>query len=184
MATPLYDASVPVFKNGLNVLKNILTKAIEHYGAKTTEEIIKATLIEDMLPLPAHVQVASNIAKASMVRVTGISSIESWPDNEDTVEKLIERCEKTIALLDTFTPDQLNSGTENRVRIDFRAGEMKGNSLDANAQEYLYSYGLPFFFFHLQVVYSILRMKGVPLGSADFLKPYVGRHLVPTASLS
>lgn len=49
-------------------LRNILSKAIEHYGSNATAEIMNATLIQDLKPLVAHVHLSSNIAKKNLSR--------------------------------------------------------------------------------------------------------------------
>ncbi|KAI8238872.1 hypothetical protein K4K55_002477 [Colletotrichum sp. SAR 10_96] len=102
----LYNASIPQFKIGLTVLSRILTKAALHFPS-SPNEILKATLIEGMLPLPGHVLLVSNIAKKSLTRTAGIQ-VDVWPDDEDTVDKLIARCERTIAMLDTVAPEDVD----------------------------------------------------------------------------
>lgn len=103
---------------------------------------------------------------------TGLTP-EVWEDNEDTVEKLIERCDKTIALLEGVAPEQLNGREDERVEM--QVGPLK---MEMSVREQLFRYAIPFFFFHLQFVYSILRMKGVPLGFADFMMSHIQPHLV------
>lgn len=125
-----------------------------------------------MLPLPGHVLLVSNIAKKSLTRMAGIQ-VDVWPDDEDTVEKLIARCERTIALLDSVAPRDVD-GHEGDA-VEFRLG---GYELKMTAEEYLMKYAVPFFGFHLGLVYAMLRMKGVELGFADFLMPGVGPFLV------
>lgn len=100
-------------------------------------------------------------------------SVDFWEDNEDTAEKLVGRCSRTISLLDSVTPDQVNGHEEDRVV--FKLGP---HTLSMSSREYLFRYAIPFFFFHLELVYSTLRMKGVPLGFADFLMPSIQPYLV------
>ncbi|KAK2732602.1 hypothetical protein CKAH01_08700 [Colletotrichum kahawae] len=176
---PLYNASIPHFKTGLTVLSQILTKAALHFH-DAPDEILKATLIEGMLPLPGHVLLVSNIAKKSLTRMAGIQ-VDVWPDDEeDTVEKLIARCERTIELLDTVAPRDVDGHEGDKV--EFRLG---GYELKMTAEECLMKYAVPVFGFHLGLVYAMLRMKGVELGFADFLMPGVGpfwlRRLLVTA---
>lgn len=169
--TNLYDASVPLFRKGMVTLKGLLQKAISHYGDKASE-IPNATLIGDMKPLSLHVQLCSNIAKKSLFRLGGITS-DVWEDNEDTAEKLIQRCDKTIELLDSVKPEQLNG------REDEAAGFKAGDHLDLSfsARDSLFDFSIPFFYFHAGITYSILRKEGVSLGVADFLGPYIQPHM-------
>ncbi|KAI9924665.1 hypothetical protein ASPWEDRAFT_109966 [Aspergillus wentii DTO 134E9] len=166
--TTLYEASIPTFQNGLTSLKAILTKAVEHYG-EDVSSLPSATLIDNLLPLDKHVQVASNVAKKFLERVADIPT-EVWPDTEDTAEKLIQRCQRTLDLLATVTPAQID-GLEEK-RIEFSLGQH--HHLVMSAKEYVLRYAVPFFFFHTQLAYSILRAKGVPIGYADFLMPHIG----------
>lgn len=39
--------------------------------------------------------------------------------------------------------------------------------------KYVQGFVLPNFFFHITTAYSILRMKGVPLGKRDYLTPFL-----------
>ncbi|ETS78718.1 hypothetical protein PFICI_08571 [Pestalotiopsis fici W106-1] len=167
----LYDASIPVFKSGLISLKGILAKGIAHYGSASAD-IPKETLIEDLIPLASHVKLVSNIAKKTLTRIAGIQT-EAWADDEDTAEKLIERCERTIALLESVDPKDIcgHEGDE----VEFSVGRY---NLKMTSKEYVLKYAVPFFFFHLELAYSILRMKGVPLGFADYLLPHLESHLV------
>ena len=97
-----------------------------------------------------------------------------WEDNEDTAEKLIQRCDKTIALLDSVKPEQLNGHEEEKA--DFKIGNVLEMKL--NARESLFDFSLPFFFFHATLAYSILRKEGVPLGFRDFMGPYSDSYVV------
>ncbi|KAI6854355.1 hypothetical protein KC343_g4403 [Hortaea werneckii] len=167
----LYDASIPTFRNGMVALNDILAKACDHFGANSTE-IAQATLISDLRPLAGHVQLCSNIAKKSLTRSAEIPT-EVWRDDEETGEELVERCRRTIKLMDSVTPDQVNGHEADSV--DFVLGPYR---LAMTSKEYILRYGVPFFFFHLELVYSILRMKGVPLGFIDFLGPHIERFMV------
>lgn len=169
--TSLYDASVPLFRKGMVSIKGVLEKAVAHYGDKASE-IPNATLISDMRPLSLHVQLCSNIAKKSLSRMAGIQ-FEVWEDNEDTAQKLIERCDKTIALLDSVKPEQLNGREEERA--DFSVGNHF--EMQCNARESLFNFSLPFFYFHAGLTYSILRKEGVPLGFKDFMGSYIDGHI-------
>ncbi len=49
----------------------------------------------------------------------------------------------------------------------------KMGSLNLPAKDYIFNYALPNFFFHVQTAYSILRLKGVPLGKSDYLTAFM-----------
>lgn len=98
----------------MTTLKNIITKAIDYYGPNASE-ILNATLIEDLRPLLGHAPPFLQHSQKSLTRMAGIHT-EFWDDNEDTPEKLIDRCERTIMLFSSVSPDQLN-GHEDRVEM-------------------------------------------------------------------
>ncbi|KAF5260833.1 hypothetical protein FOXYS1_8503 [Fusarium oxysporum] len=91
----LYDISVVLLQRGMSTLANILKKASEHTDAASFPA---AKLYEDTLPLSSQVQRASNTAKSSISRLTGVEA-EAWDDSEKTLDELIAWCEKTVSLL-------------------------------------------------------------------------------------
>ncbi|KAJ6787719.1 hypothetical protein PWT90_03467 [Aphanocladium album] len=153
----LYNVSVGVFTRGTIVLIDLLKKAVEHGNA---DSLPSATLIEDMKPLSFHVQSVWNTANLSLKRF-GIESVESWDDEGPvTMSQLIERAEKLKAFLEGIDPVSLQGKDRMEMKV---MGEMR------TGRHFILSLGMPNFFFHLQTVYSILRMKGVPLGKDDYL---------------
>ena len=64
MNHPMYTASVPVFKQILNSLDAILTKAEEHASTKKIDAsvFLQARLSPDMFPLIRQVQIAADFA--------------------------------------------------------------------------------------------------------------------------
>ncbi|KAI2792106.1 hypothetical protein POX_b02142 [Penicillium oxalicum] len=60
--TSIYGASIRNFKAGLIILKDILPKAITHYGPHSAG-ILTTTLIDDLRPLIGYVYWCSNIAQ-------------------------------------------------------------------------------------------------------------------------
>jgi hypothetical protein len=73
MAITMYQASAPVFIKILGNLKAILEKAAAHAAAKKIDEsvFVDARLYPDMLPLSAQVQIASDMARGTMARLSG-----------------------------------------------------------------------------------------------------------------
>ncbi|TQV92390.1 hypothetical protein V2A60_007082 [Cordyceps javanica] len=156
----LYNVSVGVFTRGTIVLIDLLNKATQH---KDADSFPSATLIEDMKPLNFHVQSVWNTANLSLKRF-GINSMEVWEDEGPvTMAELIGRAEKLKGFLDSVQPGEM----EGKEKM-----EMKGMGKMSTGKRFILSLGMPNFFFHLQTVYSILRMKGVPLGKEDYLTPW------------
>ncbi|KAK9415992.1 hypothetical protein SUNI508_09952 [Seiridium unicorne] len=155
----IYDISVGTYIGGLTVLVNILKKAALQPDADT---LPSASLIEDMLPLSFQVQSVSNSVSVSLKRLLK-TDIQSWEDNETTMEQLIERAENTLSLLKNMDPKTLMGAEKNVCKV---AGE------EMTGRQFILDFAMPNLFFHLQTAYAILRMKGVPLGKGDFMGPW------------
>jgi hypothetical protein len=166
MTFSIYDASAPVFVNSLRNMSAWLDKA----GAEKPEgELIEARLAPDMRPLPAQFQMASDSAKNAIGRLAGIEA-PSMADTETSFAELKERCDRTIAFIESVDRAQLEGAEDREVELRFPNG--MGYRFSGSA--YLTDFALPNFFFHVTTAYAILRNAGVPLGKPDFLQ-----HLGP-----
>ncbi|MBK6957678.1 MAG: DUF1993 domain-containing protein [Nitrosomonas sp.] len=167
MTTPyMYKTSIPVFKQLLNSLSTILTKA-EAYAAEKKFEpavLLNARLYPDMFPLIRQVQVAADFAKSVSARLAGVE-VPVYEDNEQTFTDLQARISKTLSFIESLTPAQFE-GSETR-EIVLRPGTPKEKKLVGH--NYLINYGLPQFFFHVTTAYAILRHNGLAVGKGDFM---------------
>jgi hypothetical protein len=169
MTISMYAASVPVFKQMLNSLKDILSKAEAHATEKKIEPnaLLQARLFPDMLPLTRQVQIATDFAKGVSARLAGVD-VPAYEDTEQSFADLQARIAKTLAFIDALTPGQID-GSEQR-EVVLRAGTPKEQKFVG--QSYLLHYGLPQFFFHVTTAYSILRHNGIEIGKRDFMGSY------------
>ena len=82
MSLSMYKVSAPVFARGLRVMASLLRKAQAHAeeSGKVPETLLSARLADDMLPLTAQVQRASDTSKLSIERLTGKPPVgtRSW----------------------------------------------------------------------------------------------------------
>ncbi|MFC5473428.1 DUF1993 domain-containing protein [Paraherbaspirillum soli] len=166
MTISMYSASIPVFKQMLNAMNDVLVKAEAHATEKKIEPnaLLQARLFPDMLPLVRQVQIAADFAKSVPARLAGIE-VPSYEDNEQTFAELHARIAKTLAFIDGLSAAQID-GSEG-LEIVLRPGTPKEKKL--SGQAYLLSYGLPQFFFHVTTTYAILRHNGVEIGKRDFM---------------
>ncbi|MBB3457049.1 hypothetical protein FHT86_005360 [Rhizobium sp. BK313] len=161
----MYRFSVPVFQRGLANLSTYLDK-IEAYAAeKGTDpnELVGARLVDDMLPLSGQFQRATDSAKLAIARLTGIDA-PRFEDNETTVAELRERLKKTEDFLATITAETME-GSESR-EVTIAPG---GNKTVLSGEDYLASFALPNFFFHVTTAHGILRSRGLPVGKMTYL---------------
>lgn len=169
MTISMYSASVPVFRQLLAALADVLAKASAHAAAKKIEPgvLLQSRLFPDMFPLLRQVQVACDFAKGVAGRLAG-AELPSFEDNEQTFDDLQARIAKTLAFLDGLDA-QAFEGAEARP-IVLRPGTPKERTLDGHA--YLLAYGLPQFFFHVTTAYAVLRHCGVEIGKRDYMGTY------------
>jgi hypothetical protein len=166
MTFSIYEASVPMFAAGLRNMRNWLDKA----AAEGDESaLIAARLAPDMRPLPAQFQLASDSAKNSIGRLTGTEA-PSMEDNEASFAELRDRCDRTIAYIESVDPGLLEGSEDREVTIRFPGGM----GYRFSGRDYLTGFALPNFYFHVTTAYAILRAAGIALGKPDYMQ-----HLGP-----
>ena len=162
MPFDIYRASAPVFISALGNMRTWLDLAAE---AKPEAELFEARLADDMKPLPAQYQFASDSSKNAIARLAGIEP-PAMPDTEASFADLRERCDKTIAFIESVGPEALADGASREVVMKFP----NGTGYRFTGEDYLTRFALPNFYFHVSMAYAILRAAGVPLGKPDFLR--------------
>jgi hypothetical protein len=165
MTLSMYQASVPVFIRQLNALAVILGKAEAHATEHKIDPaaFLQARLYPDMFALPRQVQIATDAAKGAAGRLAGVD-LPVFEDVETTFPELIARCNRTVAFLDGLTAAQIDGTEDKKIVL-----KMRDSSIDFVGQQYLLGFAMPNFYFHISMVYAILRHNGVQVGKRDFL---------------
>ena len=165
----MYDASVPVFKQLLTALNDILNKTQKHIASQaiTPDSLLQASLFPDMFNFTRQVQIATDFAKGVTCRLAGLE-VPAYEDNEVSFDELQARVEKTLQFLGNIKPEEIN-GSED-IEIITRPGTPKERKF--NGLTYLLHYGLPQFFFHVTTAYDILRSQGIEIGKKDYMGTY------------
>lgn len=165
MPINLYQVSIPMLIHGLNTLSTLLDKAEQHAEAHQLDhqQLLSARLYEDMFPLTGQIQRASDTAKATASRLSGVAA-PAFADEEASFDDLQARINKTIVFLEAIPADAINGQEERPVTM-----KLRGEDHTMTAQQYLTGFGLPNFLFHVTTAYGILRNQGVKLGKMDFL---------------
>lgn len=168
MSISIYQASVPAFVRGLNVLSALLAKGEEHVAATggVPDMLLGAQLAEDMLPLTAQIQRASDASKLCIARLCGIEA-PKFEDNEASFQQLQERIAQTIAFIESVPEAQFEGAAEREVTLTYGS-----YSQHFTGQGYLLTFALPNFYFHVTTAYGILRAQGVKIGKLDYLGPF------------
>ena len=156
----IHHASIPVFVAGLTNMKAWLAKVADREA-----ELMTAALAPDMAALPRQFQMASDTAKNAAARLTGTDA-PSMPDTEASFAELTERCDRTIAYIESFSPEAFADAATREVEMRFP----NGMGYRWTGAAFLTGFALPNFFFHVTTAYAILRANGVALGKPDFLR--------------
>jgi hypothetical protein len=162
----LYLVTAPQFSNMLGNLDRWLDKAVEYAATRSFDAnvLLQSRLAPDQFTLLKQVQVACDTSKISVSLATG-KPAPKHPDDEQNIAQLKQRIASVRGYLDGLTAADFE-GAEARV---LTPPALQGRS--AKAADYVASFSLPNFYFHVSMAYAILRHNGVPLGKKD----YIGR---------
>lgn len=166
MSVPaLYQESVPVLTSFLTNLQSILQKAQQHVSEHKLDEaaLLQARLFPDMFPFVRQVQIACDAAKGGVARLAGVE-IPKFPDVETSFAELISRVEQTRAFVASVPVQAFESSAERQIVLQF--GDWRR---EFNGAEFLRTWSLPNFYFHITTAYGLLRHNGVALGKMDYL---------------
>ncbi len=168
MTTSLYDATVPSFLQQLHSLDAQLAKA-EQFCAEQNlgEEVIQsARIVDDMLPFPHHVRYGYG---HSIKAIEAIKAGNYSPDFSDPIATFAEQralIASTVAALNALSADEVNALADKDVSFTIPEMDVR---MDFTGEDFLLSFALPNFFFHVTTAYNLMRAKGVPIGKGDFL---------------
>jgi Uncharacterized protein conserved in bacteria len=111
MSLSMYSASVPVLKQMLTALSEVLAKAEAHATEKKIDPaaLLGARLFPDMFPLVRQVQIAADFAKGISSRLSN-TEVPSWPDNPQAgFAELQELLTKALAHVGSFSAEQFEA---------------------------------------------------------------------------
>ncbi|MBG6071545.1 MULTISPECIES: DUF1993 family protein [unclassified Polaromonas] len=169
MTSPIYTASIPVFKQMLGGLSGVLSKAEAHAAAKKIDPnaLLQARLYPDMFALLRQVQVASDFAKSVSARLAGVE-VPKLADDEQTFADLQARIATVLAFIEGLDASLFAEAATREIVT--QAGTPKEKRF--TGESYIFNYGLPHFFFHTTTAYAILRHNGVEVGKKDYIGTY------------
>lgn len=148
-------------------LKNIetwLDKAEQFAAAKKLDigVLLNGRLAPDMKPLIYQVQSACDYVKAAAAWLSG-QKPPKHEDNEQTVEELRARIRKTVDFAESVSKAQYEGAKGRKVSLSWAPGKVLGG------EDYLLQMTIPNVYFHIAMVYAVLRSGGVDVGKMDFL---------------
>jgi hypothetical protein len=166
MAVSLYDATVVSFIQGLGALQGVLKVGLDHCASTGAdpEAMLDVRLYPDMAPLSYQIY-ASTSHSLDAIKATK-SGVFAPPRGAGPLPYAAwqQKVADTRAALQAFTAEEINELEGNDVVFDL--GERK---LPFTGADFLMSFSVPNFYFHMTTAYDILRMKGAPLAKQHFL---------------
>ena len=148
-------------------LKNIevwFDKAEQFAAAKQFDVgvLLSGRLAPDMKPLIYQVQSACDYVKAAAAWLSG-QTPPKHEDNEETLDELRARIRKTVDFAESVTEAQYEGAKDRKVSFSWAPGKVIGG------EDYLVQMTIPNVYFHIAMVYAVLRSGGVDVGKMDFL---------------
>lgn len=168
MAIDLYTAAVSPLSRALTRLRQVLAKGAAHAEAQSWDPavLLAMRLAPDMFPLTRQVQIATDMAKNAVARLTDTQP-PVFEDNETTFAELDARLQRAIDYLGSLSADAFVGAETRAITVPTRAY----GDLHFIGTDYLFGYVLPNVHFHSTTAYALLRHAGVPLGKADYIGP-------------
>jgi hypothetical protein len=164
MSLSTYDVTVPVFRQYLQGLSNVLAKADAHCasGAASDNEWANARLCDDMFPLSWQVALAILHSAGAVANLSG----DSYPraNGLETLAGCKAAVDAAIAYLDGVKPAALEGDLGRDITV-----QMPMSTMEFVARDYLFTFAYGNFFFHVTTAYDLLRHKGLAIGKRDFL---------------
>jgi hypothetical protein len=115
-----------------------------------------------MKPLIYQVQSACDYVKAAAAWLSG-QTPPKHEDNEKTVEELRARVRKTVAFVESVSEAQYEGAEGRKIILSWVPGKV------LCGKDYLLQMTIPNVYFHIGMVYAVLRNGGVDVGKMDFL---------------
>jgi hypothetical protein len=166
MSTSIYTASASVFERVLGGLVACMDKAAGYAEERKfgVDVLLTSRLSPDMLSFDKQVQIACDTAKFAVGRLTG-SEAPKFDDSEKTMAELRDRVMRTVAYVKSVPASKFEGAAMRDVELPRRGAEPRR----FKGEDYLNSFALPNFYFHVTTAYALMRHNGVPLGKLDFL---------------
>lgn len=160
----MYYDSFRQMKKLLGQLDAWLAAAIAHAEAKKVDPsvFLGLRLVLDQFPFARQVQITCDTAKLGASRLTG-KDAPAHPDTEQTLPELRARVSSVIAFLDGLTAKDFEGAATRSITQPRWEGKVMTGA------DYFVEHAQPNFFFHLTLVYELLRHNGVSLGKRDYL---------------
>ena len=161
-----YKLTVVQFSKMLKNLSAILEKAEAFAAIKKVDMsvLLNSRLSVDQFNLIRQVQIACDISKLGVARLTGKEgSVPKHEDNETTLAELQARIQSVLDYLAGFSEaDFADAGTRTITQPRWEGKTLTG-------EQFAIEWAIPNVHFHVTTAYAILRHLGVEVGKKDYL---------------
>ena len=166
MSVSLSNVSLDTYIQMVSAASNIIEKAEEFCKENNidTQDIVEMQLYKDMAPFTFQVfSIVHHSVGAIDALKTGEFGPPKMPDNLnfENCKNMLKEAEKNLMNINPSEIDNL-AGQE----VIFKMGSI---TWPFTATEFILSFSLPNFYFHLTTFYDMLRMKGLKIGKLDFV---------------
>ncbi|MGY6126896.1 DUF1993 domain-containing protein (plasmid) [Paraburkholderia strydomiana] len=160
----MYYQAILQITQALKTLEVLLDKAQRYADEKNFDinVLMEGRLAPDMKPLVYQIQSACDYVKAGAAWLSG-QKPPVHEDSEQTIDEVRARIQKTVDFAQSVTADQYANASEQKVKLSWAPGKV------IEGQVYLFQVTIPNVYFHICMVYAILRQNGVNVGKMDFL---------------
>lgn len=165
MPYTFYDASISMANGAILSLRQILTEAQKD---PRSNALLDSRLIDDMNPLRWQVHYATYQAQYLVAKSTGREDHTEPADDLDDFDKMHSRIQETLALLDSADKEVVNKCAEEMTTYTAR-----GEAMSVPVKAVTGLVNMPNIYFHVSMVYAILRKEGVPLSKRDWSRGFV-----------
>ena len=166
MSVSLSNVSLDTYIQMVSAASNIIEKAEEFCKENNidAQDIVEMQLYKDMAPFTFQVfSIVHHSVGAIDALKTGEFGPPKMPDNLnfENCKNMLKEAEKNLMNINPSEIDNL-AGQE----VIFKMGSI---TWPFTASEFILSFSLPNFYFHLTTFYDMLRMKGLRIGKLDFV---------------
>lgn len=166
MSVSLHTVVVGAYQQFLPQAARLIDKAEAHCSETGTspDDLAKTCLAPDMWPFSKQIeQIAHHSANAiQAVRNGNFSPLAGdFPHEFAAMRKVIADAQTAIDAVDPAELDRLADSD-----VLFKVGKFE---MMFTAGDFLTSFSLPNFYFHVTTAYNILRTSGVRIGKTDYL---------------
>jgi len=167
MAVTLHDATVGHFIQQLGAMEGIFEIGARHCAANALdpERIVEARIREDMLPFRYQIEAGIGHSLGALEGVKGGEFVPPKGSRDANYAALRAHVAAAIAKLKEWKPEDVEALADKDVVFNLGPGR----TLPFTGQDFLMTFSVPNFYFHLTTAYDIMRAIGVPLGKKEFL---------------